>query len=120
MKKLLYLAILLLAGCSPSEQDLAEQVANPEVGDVYVVRFRPQDDTTTTRYYFYHVYRVTPDSAYLHPARKEATTAEADLTQPDFQASATTIGYTRPELQELLQLQPHDVLKTQLVEVRRN
>ncbi|UYZ65085.1 hypothetical protein [Hymenobacter weizhouensis] len=117
MKKTLCLA-LLLAGCSRAE-NLEEQVANPQVGDVYVVRFRPQDDTTATRYFFYHLFRVTPDSAYLHPASKEAPSADADLTQPDFRPSAVTIGYTRAELRELLQLQPGDRLKTQLVQIRR-
>ena len=57
--------------------------------------------------------------AYLHPARKEASTADADLSQPDFQASDKTIIYTRAELAELQQQQPGDVLKTQLVGVRR-
>ncbi|MCB2377683.1 hypothetical protein LGH70_08830 [Hymenobacter sp. BT635] len=93
-------------------------VANPKVGDVYVIRFQPQG-TTDTRYFFYHLFRVTPDSAYLHPARKPAPDAAADLTQPDFQASANTIGYSRGELAGLLQPQAGDVLKTQLVQVRR-
>ena len=114
MKKLLCLA-LLLAACARQEEPVEKLVADPRVGDVYVVRFRPQNDTTATRYYFYHVFRVTPDSAYLRPARKEATSADADLTQPDFQPGATTIGYTRPELQELLQLQFCDALETPLV-----
>ncbi|TGE29665.1 hypothetical protein [Hymenobacter metallicola] len=94
------------------------QVARPQVGDVYVVQFQPQG-TAEMRYFFYHLYRVTPDSAYLHPARKEATDPAADLTQPDFQPSATTIAYTRAELVGLLKLQPGDVLKTQLIQVRR-
>ncbi|MCB2408337.1 hypothetical protein [Hymenobacter lucidus] len=100
----------------PSEPKF--RVDNPLVGDVYVVRFQPQG-TTNTRYFFYHLYRVTPDSAYLHPARKEAADPAADLTQPDFQASDKIIGYTRAELSGLLQPQAGDALKTQLVNVRR-
>lgn len=100
----------------PSEAKL--RVDNPQVGDVYVVRFQPQS-TQEQRYFFYYLYRLTPDSAYLHPARKEATVPTADLSQPDFQASSNTIGYSRDELAGLLQPQAGDVLKTQLIEVRR-
>ncbi|UOQ74580.1 hypothetical protein [Hymenobacter cellulosilyticus] len=100
----------------PSEVKL--RVDNPQVGDVLVVQFQPQD-TQEQRYFFYHLYRLTPDSAYLHPARKEATDPAADLSQPDFQASSTSIAYTRDELSDLLKPQTGDVLKTQVVQVRR-
>ncbi|UOQ55334.1 hypothetical protein [Hymenobacter cellulosivorans] len=102
----------------PPPTEVKLRVDNPQVGDVYVVRFQPQG-TQEQRYFFYHLYRVTPDSAYLHPARKEATDPAADLTQPDFQASSNTIGYSRDELEGLLQIEAGDVLQTQLVEVRR-
>jgi hypothetical protein len=103
---------------APAQTAVQQQVANPQVGDVFVVQFQPQG-SQEMRYFFYHLYRVTSDSAYLHPARKEATDPAADLTQPDFQASGNTIAYTRGELAELLNQQPGDVLKTQLVQVRR-
>ncbi|GAA3944821.1 hypothetical protein [Hymenobacter algoricola] len=97
---------------------LRAQVADPKVGDVYVVQFQPPG-TAQKRYFFYHLFRATPDSAYLHPARKDAADANADLTQPDFQASANTMVYTRAELAELLREQPGDVNKARLVQVRR-
>ncbi|TGE16770.1 hypothetical protein [Hymenobacter elongatus] len=106
------------AAAAAPVSELQAQLADPQVGDVYVVRFQPRD-APQEHYFFYHLYRVGPDSAYLHPARKEASTADADLSQPDFQASDKTIIYTRAELAELQQQQPGDVLKTQLVGVRR-
>lgn len=108
---------LLLAG-SCSADTVQDQVVNPKVGDVYVVQFQPQG-TTTTRYFFYHLYRVTPDSAYLHPARQDSPTPDADLRQLAFEPSPNTIGYTRAELTALLQEQPGDVTKSKLIQVRR-
>lgn len=102
----------------PRVSQLQFQASKPQEGDVFVIQFQPEG-TTDTRYFFYHVYRVTPDSAYLHPARKEATDPNADLTQPDFQASTSTIAYTLDELTGLLKQQPGDALKTQLIQVRR-
>ncbi|RYU82175.1 hypothetical protein [Hymenobacter persicinus] len=120
MSKLLPLTALLLllgaAGCN--KPSLREQVANPRVGDVYVVQFQPPG-TTEKRYFFYHVFRATPDSAYLHPASKDAATADADLSQPEFQPSANTMLYTKAQLAELLQEQAGDVNHAQLVQVRR-
>ncbi|SHJ05152.1 hypothetical protein SAMN02745146_2124 [Hymenobacter daecheongensis DSM 21074] len=131
------LFLLLAAGCNKSKPDggqeqaapasaaapdsaaaLRAQVAAPQAGDVYVVQFQPPG-AAQRRYFFYHVFRVTPDSAYLHPARKDAADAAADLAQPDFQASANTMAYSRAELAELLQEQPGDVNKARLVQVRR-
>jgi hypothetical protein len=113
-RRLAWLPLLLACSCSDT---LQEQVADPKVGDVYVVQFQPQG-TTATRYFFYHLYRVTPDSAYLHPARQDSPSAEADLRQLAFEPSPTTIGYTRTELMELLKEQPGDVTKSRLVQVR--
>jgi len=110
--------LLLLPCISACTESLEKQVANPEVGDVYVVQFQPQGDAAM-RYYFYHLYRVTPDSAYLHPARKDSPTADANLRQLAFEPSANSIGYTRAELTELLKEQPGDVTKSRLVQVRR-
>ncbi|QNH61350.1 hypothetical protein [Hymenobacter sediminicola] len=108
---------LLLAACSRSES-VQEQIADPKVGDVYVVQFQPRG-TTTARYFFYHLYRVAPDSVYLHPARTDSPTPDADLRQLSFEPTPTTIAYTRAELRELLQQQPGDVTKSQLIRVRR-
>ena len=120
MPKLLRLSSLLLllvaAGCN--KPSLREQVAKPQVGDVYVVQFQPQGGPDK-RYFFYHVFRATPDSAYLHPASQESADANADLRQPQFQASTNTMVYTRAELAELLTEQPGDVSKARLIEVRR-
>ncbi|WP_375434728.1 hypothetical protein [uncultured Hymenobacter sp.] len=112
---LAWLPLLLASSCSDSVQ---EQVANPKVGDVYVVQFQPQG-TTATRYFFYHLYRITPDSAYLHPARQDSPAADADLRQLAFEPSTNSIAYTRAELTELLQEQPGDITKSRLVQVRR-
>jgi hypothetical protein len=108
----------LLLACSCSADSVQEQVADPKVGDVYVVQFQPRG-TTDTRYFFYHLYRVTPDSAYLHPARQDSPAADADLRQLAFEPSAQTIAYTRAQLAELLQEQPGDLTKSRLVQVRR-
>ncbi|PJJ59155.1 hypothetical protein [Hymenobacter chitinivorans] len=97
---------------------LRERVAHPQVGDVYVVQFQ-RPDNQTSRYFFYHVFRATPDTAYLHPAYKDAATADADLRQPEFRASDQTMIYTQAELLELLQVQAGDVNKARLVQVRR-
>ncbi|MDF7810335.1 hypothetical protein [Hymenobacter sp. YC55] len=115
LRRLAYLPLLLACACSDSVQ---EQVANPKVGDVYVVQFQPQG-TTDTRYFFYHLYRVTPDSAYMHPARKDSPSADANLRQLAFEPSANSIGYSRAELAELLKEQPGDVTKSRLIQVRR-
>lgn len=114
-RRFAWLLLLLVCACSETVQ---EQVADPKVGDVYVVQFQPQG-TTDTRYFFYHLYRVTPDSAYLHPARKDSPSADANLRQLAFEPSATSIAYTRAELTELLKEQPGDVTKSRLVKVRR-
>ncbi|RPD45447.1 hypothetical protein DNI29_18885 [Hymenobacter sediminis] len=107
------LSAFLLTGCQPS---LEEKVQNPQKGDVYVVQFQPQG-TTTARYFFYELYRVTPDSVYLHPARTDAATADA--AAPDMFAQDKSLPYTRAETRELLQEQPGDVLHSRLIEVRR-
>lgn len=107
------LGAFLLIGCQPS---LEEKVQNPQQGDVYVVRFQPQGDTTT-RYFFYQLYRLTPDSVYLHPARTDAATSDAAL--PNMFAQEKSLPYTRAETRELLQEQPGDALHTRLIEVRR-
>jgi hypothetical protein len=93
-------------------------LGEPKVGDVYVVRFKPVGDTVS-RYYFYKLYRVTPDSALFHPARKESEKADADVKGADFFADTQTLAYTRKELPDLLKEQPGDVLKTRLVGIRR-
>ena len=103
-------------GCSRSET-LEQQVASPRAGDVYVVQFEPAGAARS--YFFYHLYRSTSDSAYLHPARQPAPDAAADLTQPQYKPSANTIAYTRAELAALLQEQPGDVNHARLVQVRR-
>ena len=115
---LLAFAPLLLAACSRSES-VQEQIMNPKVGDVYVVQFQPQGDSTT-RYFFYHLYRATPDSVYLHPARKDSPSPDADLHQLSFEPSAVTIAYTHAQLRELLQEQPGDVTRSKLIKVRRS
>lgn len=102
----------------PAVAQLQQQITNAKAGDVYVVQFQPPGGAAK-RYFFYHLFRATPDSFYLHPARKDAPTATADLTQPDYQASAATMVYTRAELTELLHEQPGDVNKARLVQVRR-
>jgi len=102
----------------PAVAQLQQQVGDAKAGDVYVVQFQPSGGAAK-RYFFYHLFRVAPDSFYLHPARKDAPEATADLTQPDYQASAATMVYTRAELTELLHEQPGDVNKAKLVQVRR-
>jgi hypothetical protein len=97
---------------------LREQVSRPRVGDVYVVQFQ-RAGTAAPRYFFYHVFRATPDSAYLHPAGQDAATPDADLTQPALQPSTNTMLYSKAELLELLQEQPGDVNHARLVRVRR-
>lgn len=116
LRQLSWLPLLLAGSCS--SDTVQDQVANPKVGDVYVVQFQPQG-TAATRYFFYHLYRVTPDSAYLHPARQDSPAADANLRQLAFEPSATSIGYTRAELTALLQEQPGDVTKSKLISVRR-
>jgi hypothetical protein len=116
LRRLRWLPLLLTVSCATDTAQ--EQVANPQVGDVYVVQFQPQG-TTTTRYFFYHLYRVTPDSAYVHPARQDSPTPDADLRQLAFEPTPTVIGYTRIELAELLNEQPGDVTKSKLIRVRR-
>jgi hypothetical protein len=93
-------------------------LGEPKVGDVYVVRFKPEGDTVS-RYYFYKLYRVTPDSALFHPARKESDKADTDVKGADFFADTQILAYTRKELPDLLKEQPGDVLKTRLVGIRR-
>jgi hypothetical protein len=119
MQKTFRLLVLLplLAACSRSET-VQEQVADPKVGDVYVVQFQPQG-SPAPRYYFYHLYRVAPDSVYLHPARQDSPSPDADLRQLAFEPTPKTMVYTRAELRELLQQQPGDVTKSQLIRVRR-
>lgn len=119
MQKIFRLLALapLLAACFDSKS-VEEQIADPEVGDVYVVQFQPAG-TTATRYFFYHLYRVAPDSVYLHPACTDSPTPDADLRQLSFEPTPTTIAYTRAELRELLQQQPGDATKSQLIRVRR-
>ncbi|TGE25468.1 hypothetical protein E5K00_09840 [Hymenobacter aquaticus] len=134
----LLLALLLCGACnSPDSQPAAQepaaapaaavdtaaarlrsQVLHPQVGDVYVVQFQ-RPNNLGSRYFFYHVFRTAPDSAYLHPAYKDAATADADLSQPEFRASDNTMVYTQAELLELLREQPGDVNKAKLVRVRR-
>jgi hypothetical protein len=114
-----YFCLLFLPFLSACSDDtVQEKVANPKEGDVYVVQFQPAG-TTTTRYFFYHLYRVTPDSAYLHPARQDSPTADADLRQLAFEPLPKTIAYTRAELAELLNEQPGDATKSKLIQVRR-
>ncbi|WBA42090.1 hypothetical protein [Hymenobacter canadensis] len=113
----LLLWLPLLAACSGSES-VQEQVADPQVGDVYVVQFQPQG-SPAPRYYFYHLFRVAPDSVYLHPARQDSPSPDADLRQLAFEPTPKTIVYTRAELRELLELQPGDVTKSHLIQVRR-
>ncbi|HEX8427203.1 hypothetical protein [Hymenobacter sp.] len=115
LRRLAWLPLLLTCACSETVQ---EQVADPKVGDVYVVQFQLQG-TTTTRYFFYHLYRVTPDSAYLHPARQDSPSADADLRQLAFEPTPKSIPYTRAELTALLKEQPGDVTKSRLIRVRR-
>ena len=105
------------AAVEPVADPLREQVSQPRVGDVYVVQF--QKPGTDRRYFFYHVFRATPDSAYLHPASQDAATPDADLTQPGLRPSANTMLYSKAELLELLQEQPGDVNHARLVRVRR-
>lgn len=116
IRRLCLLFLPLLSACS--NETVQEKVANPQVGDVYVVQFQPAG-TTSTRYFFYHLYRVTPDSAYLHPARQDSPTADADLRQLAFEPLPKSIPYTRAELVELLNEQPGDLSKSKLIEVRR-
>ncbi len=103
----------LLTACQPS---LEEQVQNPQQGDVYVVQFQPQGGAET-RYFFYQIHRVTPDSVYLHPARTDAATPDA--VAPNLFAQEKSLPYTRAEARELLQEQPGDVQHSRLIEVRR-
>ena len=114
---MLYLLVWLplQAACSKTVE---EQVADPHVGDVYVVRFQPPG-SPAPRYYFYHLFRVAPDSVYLHPARQDSPTPDANLRQLAFEPTPRTIAYTRAELRELLLPQPGDVTRSQLIQVRR-
>ncbi|SNR71753.1 MULTISPECIES: hypothetical protein [Hymenobacter] len=109
----LVLGVTLLTACKPN---LEEQLQNPRVGDVYVVQFQPVN-TQLQRYYFYQVAAVRPDAVDLHPARQEATDAQASTAAPNF-FSDNTLTYTRAEALELLQEQPGDVQHTRLVQVR--
>ena len=116
IRNLCLLFLPFLSACS--DDTVQGKVNNPQVGDVYVVQFQPAG-TTTTRYFFYHLYRVTPDSAYLHPARQDSPTADADLRQLAFEPLPKSIPYTRAELVELLKEQPGDLSKSKLIQVRR-
>lgn len=118
-RRVIFLLVLgCLAACQKRTTDPQAYLAEPKVGDVYVVRFQPEGDTVK-RYYFYKLYRVTADSALFHPARKEADKAEADVSGADVFAATQTIGYTRKELPNLLKEEPGDLLKTRLVGIRR-
>lgn len=110
-------ALLLLGACSRSDDSLLTQVQASKPGDVYVVKFQPQG-RSDARYYFYHVYRATPDSLYLHPARQDAARPDADLRQLAYEPSAKSLVYTRAEVLELLQEQPGDVTKSRLIQIR--
>lgn len=112
--RVLALGTALLTACQP---DLKEQLQEPKVGDVYVVRFQPGGGAAK-RYYFYQVAAVRPTEVDIHPARQEAAQPDADLSAPNFFAE-NTLTYTRAEALELLQEQPGDVQHTQLVQVRR-
>ena len=114
----LLLTVWCVASCQKKTTDPQAYLAEPKVGDVYVVRFQPEGDTAT-RYYFYKLYSVTPDSALFHPARKESEKADADVAGADFFAETQTLAYTRKELPDLLKEQPGDALKTRLVGIRR-
>ncbi|GGG36891.1 hypothetical protein [Hymenobacter glacieicola] len=105
--------VALLTACQPS---LEEKVRNPQQGDVYVVQFQPQG-APATRYFFYQLYRATPDSVYLHPARQDAASPD-EAAQATF-APEKNLPYTRAEALELLREQPGDVLHSRLIEVRR-
>lgn len=107
-----------LPACQKRTTDPQAYLSDPKVGDVYVVSFQPEG-STDTRYYFYKLYRVTPDSALFYPARKQVTKADTTISGDDFFATTQTLAYTRKELTELLQEQPGDVLKTKLTGIRR-
>ncbi|GAB3227551.1 hypothetical protein GCM10027346_11040 [Hymenobacter seoulensis] len=109
----------LVSSCNhaPTTADLRQQVQNPKVGDVYVVRFQPQGKPEH-RYYFYRVAAVRPADIDLHPARQDAADSLADVSVPNFFAEKPLI-YTRPEALELLYEQPGDVQHSRLVAVRR-
>ncbi|WP_229755345.1 hypothetical protein [Hymenobacter cavernae] len=123
MKKLVgssmfMLTLCFLSSCQKRTTDPQAYLAEPKIGDVYIVRFHPEGDTAS-RYYFYKLYRVTSDSVLFHPARKEATQLDAEVNGADFFATTQTLGYTRNELPGLLKEEPGDVLRTRLVGIRR-
>jgi hypothetical protein len=107
-----------LALPAPPADRTAEYLANPQVGDVLVVRFVPEGGPAE-QFYFYQVYRLGGDTVYTHPARQPAAAADADASRPDIFAPEATRAYTRRELQEYRQESPADPQHSRLVRVRR-
>ncbi|RTQ45257.1 hypothetical protein EJV47_25605 [Hymenobacter gummosus] len=107
-----------LAVPAPPADRTAEYLAAPQVGDVLVVRFVPENGPAE-QFYFYQVYRLGGDTVYTHPARQPAATADADASRPDVFAPEAIRTYTKKELQEYRQESPSDPQHSRLVRVRR-
>ncbi|MCC2548172.1 hypothetical protein LJY25_17110 [Hymenobacter sp. BT175] len=117
---LLSAAATLLSSCSQQSDNTQSYLTEPKAGDVYVMRFRPNAPAdTSSRYWSYRMTRVTPDSAYLQPAQSQVGTL-SEATSDSMQYSATrALGYGRPELGKLTEVQPGDVTGGKLVRVVR-
>ncbi|GAB3839305.1 hypothetical protein [Hymenobacter jeollabukensis] len=107
-----------LAVPAPPADKTAEYLANPQLGDVLVVRFVPEG-SAAEQFYFYQVYKLGGDTVYTHPARQPVAAPDADASRPDIFAPEATRAYTRRELAEYQQESPSDPLHSRLVRVRR-
>ncbi|WP_400191881.1 hypothetical protein [Hymenobacter sp. B81] len=97
----------------------AGYLADLRVGDVLVVRFFPEGGSTP-QFYFYQVFRLTPDSVLTHPALEPALSAEADVRRPSVFAPQAVRAYTRAELLAFQREDPLDPQHSRLVKVVRN
>lgn len=116
------LMAVLAVACSQEKNDessvnyLENRIQNPEVGDIYVIKF-VEFETGASRYFFYKVFDVKPDAVSLYAARQAVDQPNADASAPGF-FSDKTLVYTRAEALELLNKQPGDRQQTQLVYIR--
>jgi hypothetical protein len=114
-----FLSLILLIGCQGNEQTLQNYLASPQAGDVYVVSYQPAGSTKPS-YFYYQLIHFTVDSAYFHPARREAASADVNLEkEPDLFDSNSTKSFSRQELREFTQAQQGDAFKILLMAIRR-
>jgi hypothetical protein len=117
MHKFFAAAALLALGACQSDKT-AEHLADPQLGDVLVVRFVPADGPAE-QFYFYQVFKLGGDTVYTHPARQPAAAADADLSRPGTFAPEAIRAYSKKELLEYQQESPADPQHSRLVQVRR-